>query len=100
MKDLSYITALVVAITGLIAAVGGIIALMRRTRKIDVKVNGHLTHLLDILDRADITLPSGAILRYEPPREPEMHHEDPETSSAMEYLAELREAVEDDTGSS
>ena len=97
MKDLSYVTALIVAITGLIAAIGGMIALMRRTRAIDVKVNGHLTHLLNILDKASITLPSGAILRYTPPA---TDNQDPETTNALEYLSLLREDVENDTGSS
>lgn len=93
MKDINAITALIIALSGLLAAIGGIIALLRRTKKIDVKVNGHLTHLLDILDHADIKLPSGAVLKYAPP-EPT----DPETANALQYLAELRKDVESDTG--
>lgn len=81
------ITALVVALTGLVSAVGGmLVVIMKRTKATDIKVNGHLTRLLDILSQADVTLPSGAKVKYEPPS---VHTIDEQ--NALDYLKELRE---------
>lgn len=81
------ITALVVALTGLVSAVGGmLVVIMKRTKATDIKVNGHLTKLLDILSQADVVLPSGAKVRYEPPSVQTIDEQ-----NALDYLRELRE---------
>jgi hypothetical protein len=90
LNSLPAITGLVVAITGLVGAITAmLVVVLQRTKKTQRLVNGHITSLIDILQKAEITLPSGTKIKYVPP------NQSPDETSMLDYLEEIRSEVND-----
>lgn len=87
-SDVTAITAVIGALTSLVGAITTmLIVLLRRTKKTQKSVNGSMNRLLDILQQADITLPTGAKIKYIPP-----NHTLEETDM-LDYLESLRDEI-------